>query len=343
MCWCLSPYEQEKVRELKEIRQMNNDFAWMLCDYLNNSPCLITKELMANVNPEHMLPEETVYGILLSGFCGLNVENNERDRQFADNYFRVAQKKLDTKQYAQNPFYQNIVIPKVRFGHWELKYQKYMPYEAFIYKDYAMEPHFREMPNIGFFDEEFQYPVVLEDDREWMAIKPSEIETSQAAIDSAEGNVITFGLGLGYFAYMASLKHQVKSITVVERNYQVVQLFEQYILSQFQHKEKIKIVTADAFEYAEKVMPQENFDFAFVDLWHDVSDGLDMYFKMKKLEKYNPKTRFLYWIEDSILSNFRWKIFDCVVGNAKSYDEIIKCLNKQSLQKLAALKTTSYF
>ncbi|MGE0078119.1 MAG: hypothetical protein AB7S48_09685 [Bacteroidales bacterium] len=339
MCQYLSPYEQEKVRELKEIRQKNNDFAWMLCDYLNNTPRLITKELMESVNPDNILPEETVYGVLLSGFCGLNTENNERDRQFADDYFRVALKKLNPKQYALNPFYQNIVIPEVQFGHWALKYQKYMPYEAFIYKDYVLEPNFKEIPNIGFFDEEFKYPVVLENGHEWMAIKPSEIETSQTAIDSVTGNVITFGLGLGYFAYMASIKDRVKSITVIEHDNQVIQLFKQYILPQFRHKEKVTIIAADAFEYTEKIMPQKNFDFAFVDTWHDVSDGLGMYFRMKKLERYNPNTKFLYWIEDSILSNFRWQIFDWVVNHVKSYGEIIEYLSMQSLKKLAALET----
>ena len=43
------------------------------------------------------------------------------------------------------------------------------------------------------------------------------------------------------------------------------------------------------------------FDFVFTDLWHDVSDGKDMYLKMKEYEKRSPNTIFSYWIEKSIL------------------------------------------
>ena len=43
------------------------------------------------------------------------------------------------------------------------------------------------------------------------------------------------------------------------------------------------------------------YDFVFTDLWHDVSDGIDMYLKMKQYEKQSPNTTFSYWIEKSIL------------------------------------------
>jgi len=52
-----------------------------------------------------------------------------------------------------------------------------------------------------------------------------------------------------------------------------------------------------------------------------------MYLKMKKIEYLNCQTKFLYWIEDSLLSHFRWQIFDRVTKNARSYDEIVECLS----------------
>lgn len=333
----LSPKDIEKVKKLTEIRQRNNDFSWMVCDYLNNHPCSITKDLMQSINSDGMLPEETAYFILLAALCGLDPEKNERDKQFTDAYFRRAVKKLDTKTYIENPYYQNIQIPEVGFGNWKLVFQKYKPYEAFIYKDLIVEPEFKEFPCIGFFNEEFRYPTVMENDHEWMSIKPSEIETSQPAIDAIEGKVVTFGLGLGYFAYMASIKEGVQGITIVERNKEVIQFFERYILPQFQHREKVEIIAADAFEYVEKQMPDKNFDYVFVDLWHDVSDGLESYLKMKKMEHFSPQTKFLYWVEDSLLSGFRWQIFNWVVENARSYHEISNFLSKPFLQKIAAI------
>jgi hypothetical protein len=332
----LSPDDREKVRELKAIRQKNNEIGWMLCHYLNNNPCFITKELMESVNSHGTLAEETVYFALLTGFCGLDTENSECDRQLANDFLRRAVKRLNAKTYLQNPYYRNILIPEVKFGHWELTYEKYMPYEAFIYKDIMVDADFREIPSVGFFNEEFRFPAVLENDHEWMAIKPNEIETMQPAVDVVEGEVVTLGLGLGYFTYMASLKEKVRHITVVEQDNEVIHLFERYILPQFQYKEKVELVSTDAFEYARKQMPDKKFDYAFVDLWHDVSDGLEMYLKIKKMEYFNSQTKFLYWIEDSLISGFRWRIFDWITENVPSYNEIVKCLSNPFLQKLAA-------
>ncbi len=332
----LCPDDIEKVQDLTKRIQRNNDFAWMLCDYLNNDPCFISKELMESANSDFALPEETVYFALLTGLFDLDTENNEQDKQLANEYLRPSVKKLDTKSYLLNPYYRNIRIPEIKFGHWELKYQKYKAYEAFIYKDLIVEPDFKEFPCIGFFNKEFRFPTVMENGHEWMSIKPSEIETTKPAIDAAEGHVLTFGLGLGYFTYMVSLKENVKSITVVDRDKEVIRLFERYILPQFQHKEKVEIISADAFEYAKEQMPNRNFDYAFVDLWHDISDGLDLYLRMKKLEQFSHQTKFLYWIEDSLLSSFRWQIFDWVVENTLSYNEIVRDLSNSVLQKLAA-------
>ena len=61
-------------------------------------------------------------------------------------------------------------------------------------------------PSIGYFKDEYKYPCVLENDREWMLITPNEIETMKKPISEATGNVLTYGLGLGYYAYMVSMK-----------------------------------------------------------------------------------------------------------------------------------------
>lgn len=157
----------------------------------------------------------------------------------------------------------------------------------------------RLIPQIGFFDTEFTFPVVLENNREWMLITPNEIETMEEAVNEAKGRVLTYGLGLGYYAYMASQKQQVSSLTIVERDENVINLFEKYILPQFENKDKISIINEDAFKYAKNQMNKDNYDFVFVDIWHDPSDGVDMYLKMKKLESENIK--YMYWIEKTIL------------------------------------------
>lgn len=102
---------------------------------------------------------------------------------------------------------------------------------------------------------------------------------------------------------MVSLKEEVESVTIIERDQNVIKLFNEYILPQFEYKDKIKIINIDAFKYMNKV---NEYDYLFIDLWRDVSDGLDLYLKFKKYEdKINIKVD--YWIEKSILSYLRKK------------------------------------
>ena len=334
----LSAADRAKVEELIKIRERNNNYAWMLCDYLDQNPCLITKELMEESNPGGLLPDEAIYTALLTGFCGLNPEENPDDRILLNDYFRQSVVKLDAKTYAEDPYYKNIRIPNARFGRWELKYEHYKAYEAFVCDEMILKPDFREIQRIGFFDCDFSYPAVMEDGHEWMAIKPNETATITFAVNAAHGRVATFGLGMGYYPYLVHLKPDVESITIIERSADVIELFKTHILPQFDHPEKVRIVQADAFEYAAKQMPAERFDYAFADTWRDVSDGLPMYLRMKKLERLNPATEFSYWVEESLLSGYRWQMFDTVIDNAKTYDEVCQCLSDEGLRRFAAIE-----
>jgi hypothetical protein len=112
-------------------------------------------------------------------------------------------------------------------------------------------------------------------------------------------------LGLGYYAFHASQKKEVTSVTVVEKSKDVIEIFNTYLLPQFPSKDKIKIVCTDAFDFMQKELPRAGFDYVFSDLWHDASDGLEMYRKLKRFEPLSPNTVFDYWIEPSLLSLLR--------------------------------------
>lgn len=314
----LSESDCEKVNKIAEISEMNSEVIGMFANYLIEYPCFITKELVEDIQNSCDVSEKYAYFVLFAAACGLDMDKNERDLQIAMNYFIPSIKKLETKNYKENVYYRNISIPEIKYGDWELKYEKYQPYEAFIYNDIIVDKDFREIPQLGFFNEEIQFPAVLESGVEWMTITPNEIETMQPVVDEVKNKIITFGLGLGYFTYMVSEKEQVQSITVVEKNKEIIRLFQSYILPQFPHKDKVRIITMDAFAYAENCMPEENYDYAFVDLWHDVSDGVEMYLKMKRLEHLSSGTKFLYWIEKSILSHIRWYILPSLLDEVKS-------------------------
>lgn len=299
--------EQKNLEALEKIKQENFALFRSVAAYLNEFPCLINKEIMCEIVEGVSENEELSYTLFLA--TALSQDDDEA-KLFEKEYFKKSVKKLNADEYKSNPYFKNISIPRKKVGTWELGYQSYQPYEGFIYDDIEVLDNFREIPKIGFFSEEFSFPTVFEDGVEWMAIKPNEIETMKPHIEKMSGDVCVFGLGIGYFAYMVSEKADVASVTIVERDSSVINLFEKYILPQFPSKDKIKIVKGDAFDFAKKKMPELKFDCAFVDLWHDVSDGVDLYIKMKKLESKSPSTEFYYWIEKSILSNIRWHIFE---------------------------------
>lgn len=284
----------------ERIKEDNYKVLALLSQYLNNRPDYIGKEDIDEITGLGV-SAEYAFGVLFAGALGLDIVDNAEDTVLYNQYLSKMLHRLDAQEYYANPYFRNITIPAVTIGSSELKYEQYKPYEAFVCNDIITTPEGRMMAQIGFFETEFRFPAVLENNRIWMTITPNEIETMKEAVAGATGNVLTYGLGMGYYAYMVSEKEDVQSVTIVDSNEDVIRLFSQYILPQFGNAHKVKVIQADAFEFAQQQMSQGQYDFVFTDLWHDVSDGLDMYLRMKTYENLSPASRFMYWIEQSIL------------------------------------------
>lgn len=271
------------------MKDNNNLILTRLSSYLNTTPDYITENMIEELTKEGISTIEGVR-ILLSSI--LNLYDN---KEIMDMYFKEMISLLNVQKYKENPYYKNIKLSNIEDDTWSIKYMKYKPYELFVYNDLKIYDDGRVIPQIGFFTEEYEYPCILENNREWMLITPNEIETMSKSIEESFGNVLTYGLGLGYFAYMTSLKDSVTSITIIEKDKKVIELFNKYILPQFENSKKIKIINEDAFEYAST---KPKYDYVFVDIWHDPSDGIESYLKFKELEI--PNVLYSYWIEDTI-------------------------------------------
>lgn len=320
--------EKLKIDRLFSTFSDNFRLTRLYAAYLEQFPEIITKDMIDSVCEGGRIGKTDAIAAILSELFALDTDKNDDDKAFFRNYILPSIRILDAKRYTENPYYKNIKLPDVKLGTWEFKNESYLPYRAVICDDMIMKEDFTEIAPLGFFEEEFFFPAVLEDGNEWMTLTPVDLDTCDFAIEAAHGKVVTFGLGLGYYAYMVSRKDTVKSITVVEKSEKVIELFKRYILPQFDHPEKVITVNADAFEYAEKIMPDEKFDYAFVDTWRDASDGAPMYKKMKPLEKLNSNTKFSYWIENFIISRLRALRFEeiCVLYEkgelTMAFDEI---------------------
>ncbi|TEB08709.1 hypothetical protein [Pelotomaculum propionicicum] len=269
-----------------------------LSNYLNETPDAITAENVRKLAEDTGISYEYAYAKLLAAILGLDADG--ADLEVFHDYFIPMVRQLDPTVYENDRYYQTIKLPSDNLNRWEFRTKRLKPCEAFIYNDNEVTSDGRIIPRIGFFMRDFYYPAVLENKREWMTLLPNEIETILPVAKESAGKVLTYGLGLGYFAFLASENDNVESVTIVEYSHDVIALFQKYILPQFHHPEKIQIIEGNAFVYAEKVMADGMYDFVFVDIWHDVSDGAEMYLRFKAYETKCPNTRFFYWIEDSI-------------------------------------------
>ncbi len=336
----MTVFDKERLSALRKTFDINYKVTNLYARYIQNFPELITKEMVDTLTEDSDITKTDAIAALLAEIFGLDIDRpaaEADDKRIIMNYIYPSIRLSNASDYTENPYYKDIAPREaLNDGGWEIKWEYYPPFRAAIGEDMIIKDNFAEIPPISFFEEGFSFPAVLEDGNEWMTLTPVDVDTCKSAIKKAHGRVITFGLGLGYFAYMVSEKSEVESITVVEKSENVIRLFEKHILPKFAHKEKVKIVNADAFEYAEKEMPKESFDYAFVDTWRDASDGLPMYEKMKRLEHLSQGTPFDYWIENFIISRRRalkfeelWQAYESGSENApKSYEEFIERLTE---------------
>lgn len=321
--------DREKLKRLEKTFELNFRITRLYSSYLEYFSEVINSEMIEALCGDGEIAVKDGIVAILCQIFGLDIDGSADERVLIRDYLTPSVRIMDAERYRSNPYYKNIKIPEIKKGRWELKREKYPAYRGVIAADMIISDGFKEIPPLGFFTEDFEFPAVLEDGNEWMTLTPVDLDTSDDAIDRAHGKVVTFGLGLGYYAYMVSEKAEVESITVVEKSADVISLFKEYILPQFSHPEKVRIVNADAFLYAEKDMPKENFDVSFVDTWRDASDGAPMYEKMKKLEHLSPNTEFIYWIESFLISRLRALKYAQLEdrldrGEDLSYDDVVR-------------------
>jgi hypothetical protein len=219
---------------------------------------------------------------------------------------RLPIEEISPAPYLKDPYYLHVKPQELLRGRWRLFLSSYQPHEGFVYDELLIDKNsnYAETTRFGYFTEAFPFLALEENGKTWMSVTPHEINTMTPSLKEVHGKAITFGLGMGYYAYLAAEKENVSSITVIEKDPTVIALFKETLLPYFPKKEKVRIIEEDAFHYA-KTMGKEHYDYAFVDLWHLPEDGLPLYVRMRQLEKKSPATQFVYWVEPSLLSLLR--------------------------------------
>ncbi len=317
----------EKIEMMMQARQMSMTMNSILtnsgCQPDNLEKWMEQAQEMRKNGIEEGEPMDSVEKIVLLNMIETQLMSgrvNAKERRWMMELLEHESILFDTKDFVENPYFKNIKFENQTYGDFELTYEEMQPFELQIYDvPRRLEALPVDVPRIGCFTETFRYPLISQKSigRTWMSVTPNEVFTMKEPIGRAKGKVLTLGCGMGYFAYMASEKEDVESVTIVEIEEDVIRLFEKYILPQFGNAHKIKIIKGDAVEYL-KQMEDGVFDYCFADIWLGVDD-IESYFAAKEAGRKWKKTKIDYWIEKSIVSlmlEYVWlEMIECFLKN----------------------------
>lgn len=211
---------------------------------------------------------------------------------------------LSTQAFLETPYQKNITFDDIADERVKLEKITIPSNQLFNVDSIQYDPK-KELDDsmvLRALDEEYQATVLSIDDDVWMLDIYSEANTIDPYAKKAAGKVITFGLGIGYFVYMALLNEKVDSITVIENDPRVIEVFKRHILPQFPCNDKVTIVLGDALDYFNE-STLVAYDYCFVDVYQSSDDGLIMMERL--LENYLPEYHSTdFWIEQSCLEIF---------------------------------------
>ena len=108
-----------------------------------------------------------------------------------------------------------------------------------------------------------------------MSETPMEHRTNREFVWEAHGDVLVGGLGLGMILLAVQDKEKVRSITVIEKNQDVIDaVYHQLPLNQ-----KVTLIQDDVFTWK----PDRKYDCVYMDIWSYVNE--DVYEEMKTLKR----------------------------------------------------------
>lgn len=310
----LNKEDIEDLRHLIDTKDTNIAVADIYLTAFNLPKLINKKELERLKLDEAYIEKDAIIKMMLETF-EIDVDNEENINIISE-YFSNLQK-VDEKEYLSNPYIKSFNGKPIKKGKYSLEFIDYKPYQLFPLDEIIIkDKDYKEISQVGYFDKTFKYLALKENDVIWMCITPNEINTMKDALNKVRGDVLVLGLGLGYFPYMASLKDEVKSITVIEKDPTIIEIYKSNI-APFVGNSKINIVHADAFEYLKS---NRDFDTVFADLWHNPEDGVHQFIRLKRFEKEINKP-FYYWLEPSLIQMLRRSVITLFQEHFEGYTQ----------------------
>jgi hypothetical protein len=159
----------------------------------------------------------------------------------------------------------------------------------------------------------------------WMSLTPHEIESQELGFQYAVGDMVVMGLGMGWITANAALNPKVTSVTVVERDPDVIKLF--YESGAFESiplpaQNKITIVKADALEWHPD--PARIIDFLYADIWLHLAEP-ETYDQVTQMQRNVQAKQIYFWGQEltiyaavAKISNGEDTITDELIQRARS-------------------------
>lgn len=161
------------------------------------------------------------------------------------------------------------------------------------------------------FTADVNIPTLLEwykgghDAKTWMSITPSELMTQRGGIRRASGEVVVYGLGMGWFLAQVCAKKSVTRVTVVEKNKELLGWLRPRVETLYpQTKTKVaEWVCADAYDYAAEHTDAEDTRAHLFDIWDGWKDA-SWDTKFQRLKAHLP--RVWGWGDHYVRKTGRW-------------------------------------
>lgn len=215
--------------------------------------------------------------------------------------------------FYNNPYVRDIKVSEdVKINNISLTVSDYLKNEITQLGEPIRNNDFTQEFSFVAFDEKIEFPILEEDDETWMSITETEMYTQNPHIDKLKGNVLIFGLGLGYSTYMTLLKKDVESVTVVENNSEIIDIFKRHIYPQFKTSKQLTIINDDAYSHFLNKEQMNKYDTCFIDIWKNVLDGCKAYSFFKENEE-NLKCKIEYWLDRTLKNLMQEVILYCIL------------------------------
>ncbi len=316
----INPKLQDYIFSLDDIRIQNIEYADIFNELFLSGPVTDSKEhLLSHLGDIFLFSDDT----------------KENEEMIKREILPLLHQE-NVSDYLNNPYASLLKDLKVKEKQYEITYEKIQKFQLFPLDDVKITKLNKEINKIGYFLNDFHYLALKEKDDIWMSLNPNEINTMKKPIEEAKGNVLVLGLGLGYYPFMISNKKEVKEITIIELDQNIINIFNKHLLPLFSHKEKIKIIKEDGIKYL-KENDLHKYDSIFIDIWHDVNDGLEIFYQLKLIEK-QKNAHFIYWLYQGFIAMLKRCMVQVLVdlilnekyeNNGEFADKIIEIYTKQ--------------